>query len=60
MKGIQAAFVATLSNDPELKRGKTGHYANFSCSVAKEGSEPSWVNVITFGSVAEVLLCHKR
>jgi single stranded DNA-binding protein len=54
VKGIESAFVATLSKDPELKEGKNGKpYANFSCTVASENGESQWANVICFGDVSK-------
>jgi single-strand DNA-binding protein len=56
MRGIECAFIGVLSKDPELKKGKNGkNYANFSCTVSSENSEPQWINVICFGSIAEEL-----
>jgi single-stranded DNA-binding protein len=57
MKGIEAAFIGVLSKDPEVKHGKNGKpFCNFSCTVASESSDQSWVNTICFGSIAEELV----
>ena len=50
MNGIEAAFIARVGTEPELKTSQTGKaWTAFSACVS-DGDDAQWVKVVAFGN----------